>query len=50
MTYKIKKEHKRVCKYCGEIYPTNAKNSKVCQNCYQKNHQRKIERTIFNEN
>jgi rRNA maturation endonuclease Nob1 len=49
MAYKVK-GHSRVCKYCGEIYPTNAKHSRVCSKCYEKNHQRKVERTIFNEN
>ena len=51
MPYQIKgkKEHKRVCKYCGEIFSTNAKHSKVCPICYQKNHQRKVERNLFNE-
>ena len=48
MAYNIKREHTRVCKYCGNTYSTNAKHSKVCQNCAFKNHQRKVERTLFN--
>jgi len=47
MAYNIKREHRRVCKYCGNIYSTNAKHSKVCQNCAFQNHQRKVERTLF---
>lgn len=49
MTYNIKiKGYNRICKYCGDKYPTNAKHSKVCQNCAFENHQRKIERNLFN--
>jgi protein-arginine kinase activator protein McsA len=48
MAYNIKREHSRVCKYCGNTYSTNARHSRVCSNCYEKNHQRKVERTIFN--
>jgi len=48
MAYKIKREHIRVCKYCGNIYPTNAKHSKVCQNCASANHQKKVMNNLFN--
>lgn len=49
MAYKVK-ERTRVCKYCGNTYSTSMKHGKVCQNCAFKNHQRKVERSLFSVN
>lgn len=39
---------KRVCKYCGVIYSTDKKYSKVCPECERKNHHEKVKRNLFN--
>jgi Zn finger protein HypA/HybF involved in hydrogenase expression len=43
-----KREYKRSCKYCNEIFITEKKFSKVCPKCYLKNHKKKVENTLFN--
>jgi predicted Zn-ribbon and HTH transcriptional regulator len=42
------KMKKRVCKYCGVIYSTDKKYSKVCPECERKNHHEKVKRNLFN--
>jgi hypothetical protein len=34
MAYNIKREHSRVCKYCGRTYSTNARHSRVSKKYY----------------
>lgn len=32
----------RVCKYCGEVFNTELKHAKVCSECQQENHKKKM--------
>lgn len=43
-----KKVYNRYCKYCGEFFETKQKYSVVCRKCKEKNHQKKLERNLFN--
>jgi hypothetical protein len=42
--------YNRICKYCKKSFTSNKKHSKVCKDCREKNHRKKIERTLFNGN
>ena len=48
MAYNVKREHTRVCKYCGGVYSTEEKHSRVCKHCKEQNHQKKVEYNLFN--
>jgi RNA polymerase subunit RPABC4/transcription elongation factor Spt4 len=41
---------KRICKYCGAIFSTNQKHSKVCPECKENNHTSKVKKNLFNGN
>lgn len=41
------KIYSRVCKECEEVYKTSCKFGTVCEECKERNHKIKVERTIF---
>ena len=43
-------KYKRICKYCDVCFETSSKHGKVCEICKEKNHQKKIMKSIFNGN
>jgi len=43
------KTYSRVCKYCGNVFDTPSKHSKVCSECREKNHKAKVMSNLFTE-
>lgn len=39
--------HHKVCKDCDRTFFTEQKYSRTCEFCKKENHQRKVERTLF---